>query len=314
MEAALASAQRLVSAAERFGRTGPDDAEPGTEPGGPAPGRPAAGGAESGGAESGRAGSGGAASAETPVPAERDRPDPASGPDDGQPEPDLIPWSRTVDPVSKRKRRRAAAHEGNVSAGPGSHAPPGPGEHAPADGAGLDLRPVTNTELVARPTPELLLRPRRRVPSAGWRRTIYRSSLGLVLVPPGRLERRRLELIARARTPAGSGHHRVAILSMKGGVGKTTTTVTLGLMLASLRSDRIIAERAAPHRRARHRPGRAGRAVRGQMPCGGQDSLRSVPGPGRVGGAGSAGQRDVGRLLAASGRGRGRIHPPPGRT
>ncbi len=211
MEAALASAQRLVSAAERFGRTGPDDAEPGTEPGGSLAGPRLAGprlaALSPAAPESGRAGSGGAASAETPVPAERDRPDPASGPDDGQPEPDLIPWSRTVDPVSKRKRRRAAAHEGNVSAGPGSHAPPGPGEHAPADGAGLDLRPVTNTELVARLTPELLLRPRRRVPSAGWRRTIYRSSLGLVRVPPGRLERR-LELIARARTPVGSGHHR----------------------------------------------------------------------------------------------------------
>lgn len=228
MEAALASAQRLVSAAEQFGRTGPGDAEPGTEPGGP--------------------GSGGAASAETPVPAERDRPDPASDPDDGQPEPDLIPWSRTVDPVSRRKRRRAAAHEADVGAGPGSQARPGPGERAPADGAGLDLRPVTNTELVARLTPELLLRPRRRVPSAGWRRTIYRSSLGLVRVPPGRLERRRLELIARARTPVGSGHHRVAIVSMKGGVGKTTTTVTLGLMLASLRSDRIIALDANPDR------------------------------------------------------------------
>ncbi len=45
-----------------------------------------------------------------------------------------------------------------------------------------------------------------------------------------------------------SGHHRVAILSMKGGVGKTTTTVTLGLMLASLRSDRIIALDANPDR------------------------------------------------------------------
>ena len=31
MEAALASAQRLVSAAERFGRTGQDDAEPGPD-------------------------------------------------------------------------------------------------------------------------------------------------------------------------------------------------------------------------------------------------------------------------------------------
>jgi MinD-like ATPase involved in chromosome partitioning or flagellar assembly len=236
MEAALASAQRLVSAAERFGRAGPDDVGPGPEPGEPEPGGPGLN----------EPGSGGDPSAEFPVPAETDRPDPASEPEDGQPEPDLIPWSRTAEPVSRRKRRRAADPHGDVGAGHGSHARSVPG--SPPDSAGLDLRPVTNTELVARLTPELLLRPRRRVPSAGWRRTIYRSSLGLVRVPPGRLERRRLELIARARTPVGSGHHRVAILSMKGGVGKTTTTVTLGLTLASLRSDRIIALDANPDR------------------------------------------------------------------
>jgi MinD-like ATPase involved in chromosome partitioning or flagellar assembly len=217
MEAALASAQRLVSAAERYGRPSQDD-EPEPQP----------------------PGSGGDPGAEAPVPARTDRPDPAGDPAAGQPEPDLIPWSRTAEPVSKRKRRRAGP-EGDVSAGHGNHARSGPAED-------LDLRPVTSTELVTRLTPELLLRPRRRVPSAGWRRTVYRSSLGLVRVPPGRLERRRLELASRARTPVASGHHRVAILSMKGGVGKTTTTVTLGLTLASLRSDRIIALDANPDR------------------------------------------------------------------
>jgi MinD-like ATPase involved in chromosome partitioning or flagellar assembly len=245
MAAALASAQRLVSAAERFGRGGPDDAGPGTERDGPEPDGPATGGPQAGGPAPDRPGSGGDASAETPVPPERDGLEAAGDSDDGQPEPDFLPWSRTAEPVSKRQRRRAAAPEVTPATGPGGHARTGPGEPA---GAGLDLRPVTNTELVARLTPELLLRPRRRVPSAGWRRTVYRSSLGLVRVPPGRLERRRLELMARARTSVGSGHHRVAILSMKGGVGKTTTTVTLGLMLASLRSDRIIALDANPDR------------------------------------------------------------------
>jgi MinD-like ATPase involved in chromosome partitioning or flagellar assembly len=57
----------------------------------------------------------------------------------------------------------------------------------------------------------------------------------------------RRELIERARTPVARGHHRVAVLSLKGGVVKTTTTVALGATLASLRDDRVIAVDASPH-------------------------------------------------------------------
>ena len=52
----------------------------------------------------------------------------------------------------------------------------------------------------------------------------------------------------RARTPVATGHHRVAVLSLKGGVGKTTTTVGLGATLASVRGDRVIAVDANPDR------------------------------------------------------------------
>jgi MinD-like ATPase involved in chromosome partitioning or flagellar assembly len=55
-------------------------------------------------------------------------------------------------------------------------------------------------------------------------------------------------MINRARTPVAGGHHRVAILSLKGGVGKTTTTVGLGSMLSSLRGDRVIAVDGNPDR------------------------------------------------------------------
>src|SRR6185437_12602219 len=48
--------------------------------------------------------------------------------------------------------------------------------------------------------------------------------------------------------PVAGGHHRVAVLSLKGGVGKTTTTVGLGATLASLRGDRVIAVDANPDR------------------------------------------------------------------
>ncbi|AGP31483.1 hypothetical protein A606_09210 [Corynebacterium terpenotabidum Y-11] len=55
-------------------------------------------------------------------------------------------------------------------------------------------------------------------------------------------DRRNLD---RIRTPL-RGDYRIAVLSLKGGVGKTTTTVALGGMFASLRGDRVIAVDANP--------------------------------------------------------------------
>ena len=67
-------------------------------------------------------------------------------------------------------------------------------------------------------------------------------------VPSSAAELRRRDMINRVRTPVAGGHHRVAVLSLKGGVGKTTTTVGLGSTLASLRGDRVIAVDANPDR------------------------------------------------------------------
>jgi MinD-like ATPase involved in chromosome partitioning or flagellar assembly len=97
-------------------------------------------------------------------------------------------------------------------------------------------------------TPSLLLPARRRAPSPGWRRTVYQASGGRVRIPTSSSEARRRDMIGRARTPVAAGHYRVAVLSLKGGVGKTTTTVGLGSTLASLRGDRVIAIDANPDR------------------------------------------------------------------
>ncbi|WP_083932681.1 AAA family ATPase [Nocardiopsis halophila] len=90
--------------------------------------------------------------------------------------------------------------------------------------------------------------PPRRKPGRGWRRAVHAASFGLVNPGESADEKRRNELVARARTHVAGGHHRVAVLSLKGGVGKTTTTVALGSMLASLRGDRILAVDANPDR------------------------------------------------------------------
>lgn len=103
-----------------------------------------------------------------------------------------------------------------------------------------------------RPTSESLtadsvLRRRRVAPAHGWRRALYSATGGAVNVGPSPAELRERELIARARTPI-SGCHRLAVISLKGGVGKTTTSVTLGSMFAAQRGDRVIAVDANPDR------------------------------------------------------------------
>ena len=97
-------------------------------------------------------------------------------------------------------------------------------------------------------TAEALLPGKRPAPGAGWRRMVYRTSGGLIRPRESAEALRRRELVHRVRTPVAGGHHRVAVMSLKGGVGKTTTTVSLGSMLASLRGDRIIALDANPDR------------------------------------------------------------------
>lgn len=104
---------------------------------------------------------------------------------------------------------------------------------------------TTKTDLL---TPDLLLRTKRRAPARGWRRVVYKSTGGLLHPGESAAELRRRDLIGRARTPVAGGHHRVVVLSLKGGVGKTTTTVGLGSMLASLRGDKVIALDANPDR------------------------------------------------------------------
>lgn len=95
---------------------------------------------------------------------------------------------------------------------------------------------------------ENLLGERRIAPSSGWRRAVYKATAGSVHPGESQGELRRKDLIARARTAMAGGHHRVAVMSLKGGVGKTTTTTGLGSMLGSLRGDRVIAVDANPDR------------------------------------------------------------------
>jgi putative peptide zinc metalloprotease protein len=89
-------------------------------------------------------------------------------------------------------------------------------------------------------TDERMLRPRASPPRGGLRRFVYRISGGRLKMRPGPAELRELELLARVKTPV-SGSRRIVVISRKGGVGKTTTTLMLGHTFAAHRGDRVVA-------------------------------------------------------------------------
>jgi MinD-like ATPase involved in chromosome partitioning or flagellar assembly len=115
--------------------------------------------------------------------------------------------------------------------------PEPPPPHRPT----VDARPLTASEL----TEYTIVRRRSDQPGYGWRRAVHVASGGLVNPGIGPDEQRRQELALRIRRPL-PGPRQIAVASMKGGVGKTTVTALLGLMLAEHRGDRIVALDANP--------------------------------------------------------------------
>jgi MinD-like ATPase involved in chromosome partitioning or flagellar assembly len=101
------------------------------------------------------------------------------------------------------------------------------------------------------PYPELstgmLLRPVKPPPSEGWRRLVYDWSGRLINLGESPRALRHNNLVAQVNRPL-RGCYRIALLSLKGGVGKTTITATLGSTFASIRGDRVVAIDANPDR------------------------------------------------------------------
>jgi MinD-like ATPase involved in chromosome partitioning or flagellar assembly len=101
------------------------------------------------------------------------------------------------------------------------------------------------------PYPELstsmLLRPIKPPPSEGWRRLLYLASGRLINLGESPRAARHNNLVAQVNRPL-RGCYRVALLSLKGGVGKTTIAATLGSTFAAVRGDRVVAVDANPDR------------------------------------------------------------------
>jgi MinD-like ATPase involved in chromosome partitioning or flagellar assembly len=101
------------------------------------------------------------------------------------------------------------------------------------------------------PYPELstatLLRQSKRPPSDGWRKWLYVASFKQLNLGESPKAVHHNNLIAQVNRPM-QGCYRIALLSLKGGVGKTTITATLGATFASIRGDRVVAVDANPDR------------------------------------------------------------------
>jgi len=94
---------------------------------------------------------------------------------------------------------------------------------------------------------EMLFRPAKRPPASGWRRLIHALTGGAVNPGESGEDARRRQLVNRVNQPI-RGDYKIAVLSLKGGVGKTTTTVGLGSTFAALRGDHVVAADANPDR------------------------------------------------------------------
>jgi MinD-like ATPase involved in chromosome partitioning or flagellar assembly len=111
--------------------------------------------------------------------------------------------------------------------------------------------PSLTPEPAAMLTAERLIdtrRKRRPVPEGTWPHFVYNASLHLVNLGDSPRVRERKAVDARIDKAFEGGTRFVPVLTRKGGVGKTTVTTLLGMALATVREDRIIAIDANPDR------------------------------------------------------------------
>jgi putative peptide zinc metalloprotease protein len=124
----------------------------------------------------------------------------------------------------------------------GQNAAQGVVERSPSNGGGADSSAAASARQGSADefSAERMLRATVAVPGRGWRLGLYRLSGSLIQVGPSAAEVRHRELVAGVKAPI-QGCRKVAFISRKGGVGKTTTCLLTGHTFASLRGDRVLA-------------------------------------------------------------------------
>lgn len=111
-------------------------------------------------------------------------------------------------------------------------------------------------ELSSKPEPVSMLTPERVLdakkkrdkPTEGWNKFVYNLTFHAVNLGDSPVTRHRKALDASIGRPLSGGTKFVPVLTRKGGVGKTTTTTLLGMAMALVREDRVLAIDANPDR------------------------------------------------------------------
>jgi MinD-like ATPase involved in chromosome partitioning or flagellar assembly len=88
----------------------------------------------------------------------------------------------------------------------------------------------------------------RAAPESGWRRFVFFLSLKLINLGDSPKIKARKAMDARIGAVLEGGTKFIPVLTRKGGVGKTTISTLLGMALAQVREDRVIAIDANPDR------------------------------------------------------------------
>jgi MinD-like ATPase involved in chromosome partitioning or flagellar assembly len=118
---------------------------------------------------------------------------------------------------------------------------------APGASTSTGQRPTIHPSAYPELSTSTLLRQVKPPPTEGWRRWLYVLSGQLINVGESPRILRYNDLVVQVNRPL-RGCYRIAMLSLKGGVGKTTITATLGATFASIRGDRVVAVDANPDR------------------------------------------------------------------
>lgn len=123
----------------------------------------------------------------------------------------------------------------------------GPRPHAPSARPSRPARATTSatTPAPARLTSDAVIKARPARPEEGWRRAVFELTGGRWNPGISESARARTEMLHRICCPI-RGSHQISVISVKGGVGKTTIAAGLGLTLADTRGDRVLAVDANP--------------------------------------------------------------------
>ncbi|GHE09147.1 MinD/ParA family ATP-binding protein [Klenkia taihuensis] len=183
---------------------------------------------------------------------------PAEQPRAWEPPPGARPWEQQQTP--QPPAQQAPAQQAPTQQAPAQQAPQQPQQWGQQPSGGWGSQGSTSWTPQggaqggpgggpATPPPSLtsqsLLRQAPEAPTRGWRRFVHKATGGSYNPGLSQAEIEHRAMVQRVTTPV-RGSNRIAVVSLKGGIGKTTTTCCLGLTLAHHRGDRVVAVDANP--------------------------------------------------------------------